>query len=220
MRIISKYTSLLVFLLIAFSASAQRDFRIQAQLGNYASPQSINKGFSSEIISNYGVGVQYKMFKNVAVKLSYHKWYDLNGFMASLHGFKQYDVINANVPSGTIEWRLDYYTVSMLALYSKAYKNHEFYAGVGLAYTSGTNDVIISTYQEPGYPDFLIESELRKAAYFGPSWEVGYNYLWMGKHINTGLSLAGSHYPSEFTELNFKINLGYNFSIKKHKKSK
>ncbi|MBL7682725.1 MAG: hypothetical protein JNK00_05155 [Flavipsychrobacter sp.] len=205
-------------------ASAQYNSRVQLQMGVFASiaPNSYPTFERAEGINFIGAAMQRSVYKNFALKLSYHRWaapFTDHSFHPSgegpwggsigYHPTSSYAVAENEQISG----RRNYNMLELIPVYSRRFGCHEAYGGAGLSFAWGedsyyrTNVLLSGISMESIY----FGDQYQEAHYFGGVAELGYN-LYVAKRIHTGLSVSGRHYGQRFTTMNLQLNIGYNFN--------
>lgn len=203
-------------------ATAQNT-RVQLQLGNFtASGMSYDRVLSTSLINNIGGSIQRKVCSHVAIKLNYQRW---AAPLEGTSGFRPYNsqILGYNIfyPSGDVikagqlSHRSNYNIVELVPVYTqKLGKHHEVYGSAGLSFAWG----IDAYYQEANWivgfdlfaPGPVYVPSEQQAAHLGGVAELGYNYK-MGR-VNTGMSVAGRYYGSNFSTFNLQLNIGYSFN--------
>lgn len=211
---------LFIGLLLTHICYAQKDARVQLQLGNWSSPDDERGLLGADApVNSIGLSAEYRIYKNLYGKLTYQRWQTILRYGPLGYWFDDKDPPMRTEPGaiGHIYDRYDYNIIDALASYRFSFKKSDIYAGVGLSNASGIDYVLTEVYTYgPGY-DLLVNFEEYKASYWGPSWELGYNYRLSKDKLNLGVSFGGQHYKSDFNLYTLKLNAGYNFNVVRHK---
>lgn len=203
----------LTILYLPLHGFAQYDSRLSLQAANFFSPSFYYQGFTRPIKS-MGTSITHNLCNNLGIKIGYQQWIDPFGSGIS----EPFEITVVN-KKPWIDTRHNYKMLDISGVYSRKIEKHEFFGDVGISNCVGENLVITSIYQQPGYPDKLELTELRKANYFGFKYEIGYNYLLFKNRMNVGVSGSSRNYfgKDAFTQYNLNVNFGYNFNILKRK---
>lgn len=196
---------------------AQNNTNIGLQLGNFVSPQFYNRGTFSRPIKVLGISASEALYKNFGIKFGYQFWID--PFGANVYG-KPFEMVISD-KDADIRSRANYQIFDLGCMYRKGSTRHQVFGDMAISFASGENEVITGIYQQPGYPDRLIEMELQKAKYTGLKCELGYNYLLFKNRMNAGVSVSSRNYfgKDAFTQYNLNVNFGYNFNLIKRKQT-
>ncbi len=197
--------------LCSLTTHAQRDARVQLQLGNWSSPNDI-KGlsFNEGIVNSVGISAEHRIYKQLYIKATIESWASFNSSTQPTftHEKTRYEPVG-----GHFGYRENNLMIHISATYRFILGRHnELYAGAGPAVTVGTD------YSSGGGSETTdaIHYAVKKVD-FGAAWEAGYNYNFTYQRLNIGTSISGQHYAADFNLYTVKLNLGYNFNILKHK---
>jgi hypothetical protein len=128
------------------------------------------------------------------------------------YGNGYYNQLDLPYAIGDVLNRYDYNMIDFAAIYRKTIaKKHELYAAAGLSYAWGKYIEITNRHNEPGYPDWIFESESRNAKHLGLIAELGYTYL-LTNRINMGVSESIRAYNALPIQLYLNVNLVYSFN--------
>ncbi|HEY1031226.1 MAG TPA: hypothetical protein VGD89_05600 [Flavipsychrobacter sp.] len=204
--------------LCSLTTHAQRDARVQLQLGNWGSSKSSSGFVLFRTPANVaGVTAEHRIYKNLYVKAGYQRWISVSKFDTNpkhlSYSINEYDAANL----GAISFRSDYSMVDVLATYRLPLGRHELYASGGISTAFGKDYILTHTAGDGSFGDWgcivFTEYEEIKAHHIGATWEAGYNYNFAHQRLNIGTSISGQHYASDFNLYTIKLNLGYNFNI-------
>ncbi len=210
--------------LCSLTTHAQRDARVQLQLGNWSSPNDRNGiGFNAVVINSAGISAEHRVYKNLFVKAGYQRWLTI-----PVLGTNIVDYYDKNAPDmanetsiGHIYERAKYNTIDVMAAYRLPLGRHELYAAAGVSTAFGVDYALKSYYFGGGFAEggceFEIDFNEIKAHHLGAAWEAGYNYNFAHQRLNIGTSISGQHYAADFNLYTVKLNLGYNFNIVRRK---
>lgn len=193
--------------LCSLTTHAQRDARVQLQLGNWGSPNDMHGlRINDAIVNSLGLSVEHRVSKHAFVKATIQRWAGFKG--ASYFPFSRIEK-SANGLNNDFVYRLVNTMIDVTAGYRLLFDKHsEVYAAggtvisIGSSYTSAMGDELTD--------DIPIEVKHRD---FGAAWEAGYNYNFAHQRLNIGTSISGQHYAADFNLYTIKLNLGYNFNM-------
>jgi hypothetical protein len=89
------------------------------------------------------------------------------------------------------------------------------YAGVGMSYAMGENTVTESINNIPWAMDWVVQSKIERASYFGALAQAGYDLFLFEKRMTLGLSETMRLYSGLPIQYYTNLNVGYNFSLRK-----
>lgn len=206
-------------------ASAQYNSRVQLQMGVFASiaPNSYPTFETAEGINFIGAAMQRTVYKNFALKLSYHRWaapFTDHSFRPSGEGpwggsIGYHPASNVyTTADDELSGRRNYNMLELIPAYNRRFGCHEVYGGAGLSFAWGYDayyQMMVMLGGGTMVESIYIAPEYKAAQYLGGVAELGYN-LYVAKRIHTGLSVSGRHYGQRFTTMNLQLNIGYNFN--------
>ena len=196
--------------LCSLTTHAQRDARVQLQLGNWSAPNNMNGwGFKHGLVNSVALSAEHRVYKRLYVKATILKWLPYQNPFPGLVRKKPMD------ESGRSYYSLRHNStmIDLSASYRlKLSRHNEVYAGAGWGVSIGTD------YSSGGGSETTdaIHYAVEKVD-FGAAWEAGYNYNFAHQRLNIGTSISGQHYAADFNLYTIKLNIGYNFNILKHK---
>lgn len=204
-------------LLLSKTVAAQSE-KLQLTLGQFYVPQAKEEHFMPKLknldVRQIGASYTHRFDKNWALRGAYTQWFRFlnlqSGFEKTGNGY--YNKLDFPYAIGDVLNRYDYKMIDLSAIYRKPIAlRHEIYAAAGVSYAWGRYIEITKRHNEPGYPDWIFESETKKAQHLGLMAELGYNYL-LKNRINIGVSEAIRAYHALPIQLYFNINFGYSFN--------
>lgn len=209
----------------AFAQTELHSSRFQIHVSNLFVPNGVQPFNSKPFIRNVGFLIGQNIGNRFSINFTANKWYsrnsligfgvkEIDGYTEDIGGFESWD-------KGDILRRFRYSFLETSVGYElPIFRTHALYAQLGVSYTFGYNEVILSAYQYPGAIDWLIKTEVVKANYLGGVAQIGYNYLFFKSRINVGFSETLRLYPSMPLQWYLNLNLGYNFSLLKTRKNR
>ena len=212
---------LLVLLSIANNVFAQSE-RLQYNTGNFHVTKAAYNVLFKPFVRQVGLSYEHKLNSAFSMRAGYIRWFTLNQFSSFRpthgNGYTEYYNPYSDYAVGEVSNRFNYQMLELSGIYQNKFcKRHSFFGAIGISYSCGKYDELISAYRAPGYSDWLLEYETKKGQHLGLVGELGYNYFLCDNRINIGVSEAVRVYPNLPAQLYLNINIGYNFNWTKKK---